>query len=114
MLIHDRRKVKRNNKSFFKECERFLKTFGYSVQSHAPDYSSISFLCYDKILENYPSIICFINSRGKKSMVISDSTSYRICGQLTTGEIGFKPNNLQVYLNTFKHFGDLAANNPPR
>jgi len=97
---------------FYEESVEWMNTLNYSIHSHNSQKSNITFISND-LGGNYPAITCFINEHNEKRCKLSDSGNYKMFLSLNSGDMQFKPSDIDRYIKVFKHYSDLAENYPP-
>lgn len=101
------------DRTFLEESLEWLKGFGYEVHSFSTDYKSITFINYRYLESYYPTITCYIDENQNKYCELSDSSLKLFLSITTNGNLPFKHPNIDEYINVFRHYSKLCAENPP-
>lgn len=97
-------------KTFKEECEEWLYPLGYTIHTHNPDYTHISF--WNTSEHHLPEITCIYNlSKEKKVKLVGGGT--RMFLSICSGELQFKHPDIERYIDTMQHYSRLCHENPP-
>lgn len=99
------------NEEFYQEATEWMTSLNYSEHFRSGNKSSITFM-NNNLDEYYPSITCFINEVGEKRCKLSDFINFKML-ILISNEIDFKHLKILKYIETFKHYSELASQFPP-
>ena len=97
-------------KSFKERAELWLAQYGYTVHSHNPDWTNITFVNWDNAGENYPAISC--SCIGGETVTLSDN-SLKLFLTLSSGSLQFEHPLIEKYILTMKYYADLCTRYPP-
>lgn len=99
------------NTEFRKQAEEWLEPYGYSVHSHNPSWTNISFVCFDKLGENYPAITCTYSENG--STVRVHDNGLKLFITMEADNIAFLHKDIDRWIKAIKHYTDLCLAYPP-
>lgn len=97
---------------FVKESIEWMKELGYSLHYQNWDGTSCNFT-HDSIDDTYPAIICSMSSDGSKTCKVYSGTNFKWFLTLSTGRIMFKHPDIKKTISIFRHYEQLAKDNPP-
>lgn len=97
---------------FVKESIEWMKELGYSLHFKNGDDTSCTF-SHDSVDDTYPAITCRIDSDGRKTCKVYSGTNFKWLLTLTTNEIMYKHPDIKKIIGIFRHYEQLAKDNPP-
>lgn len=96
---------------FKKECLEWLEPLGYGINAVSGDGTTVMLANYESLGENYPHINCY--NKGYEKTVKLIGTDFKLFLTMVSGELAFKHEDIEKYINVMKHYADVCEAHPP-
>lgn len=96
---------------FVKESIEWMKEIGYSLHYQNGDGTSCNFT-HDSLDDTYPAIRCN-DKNGYRTCEVYSCSNFKWFLTLSTSAIMFRHPDIKKVISIFRHYEQLAKDNPP-